>query len=323
MTFQKNVPHTQPAKLATTPSTPGTATTPSLMSEDDDHRTITESQEKRRSWLERLSAAFSGDPHTLDDLLVILRSAEHHGIIATDTLRMMEGAIAIADLTVGDVMVPRSQMVSLPVESDLQTITKQMIESGHSRFPVHGEDKDEVLGILLAKDLLRGVSANHTITNVHELLRPVGMIPESKKLNVLLKEFRLSHNHMAIVVDEYGGVAGLVTIEDVLEQIVGDIDDEHDETEDQTKMIAIQADGCYIVDALTPIEDFNERFNAEFPDDDYDTIGGLVTEAIGHLPETGDELTLDRFAFRVAKANARRIHILHVTVLPPNEQNAA
>lgn len=182
MTFQKHVPHTQPAKLATTPSTQGTATTPSLMSEDDDHRTITESQEKRRSWLERLSAAFSGDPHTLDDLLVILRSAEHHGIIATDTLRMMEGAIAIADLTVGDVMVPRSQMVSLPVESDLQTITKQMVESGHSRFPVHGENKDEVLGILLAKDLLRGVSANHTITNVHELLRPVGMIPESKNL---------------------------------------------------------------------------------------------------------------------------------------------
>lgn len=236
---------------------------------------------------------------------------------------MMEGAIAIADLTVGDVMVPRSQMVSLPVESDLQTITKQMVESGHSRFPVHGENKDEVLGILLAKDLLRGVSANHTITNVHELLRPVGTVPESKKLNVLLKEFRLSHNHMAIVVDEYGGVAGLVTIEDVLEQIVGDIDDEHDETEDQTNMIAIQADGCYIVDALTPIEDFNERFNAEFPDDDYDTIGGLVTEAIGHLPETGDELTIGRFAFRVAKANARRIHILHVTVLPPNEQNTA
>ncbi len=128
---------------------------------------------------------------------------------------------------------------------------------------------------------------------------------------------------MAIVVDEYGGVAGLVTIEDILEQIVGDIDDEHDETEDQTNMIAIQADGCYIVDALTPIEDFNERFNAEFPDDDYDTIGGLVTEAIGHLPETGDELTIGRFAFRVAKANARRIHILHVTVLPPNEQNTA
>ncbi|HHW4679941.1 MAG TPA: CBS domain-containing protein, partial [Xylella taiwanensis] len=167
------------------------------MSEDDTHQPITESQEKRRGWLERLSAAFSGDPHTRDDLLVMLRSAEHHGLIAADTLRMMEGAIAVANLTVGDVMVPRSQMVSLPAESDLLTITKQMVESGHSRFPVHGENKDEVLGILLAKDLLRGVAANTTPTNVRELLRPVVLIPESKKLNVLLKEFRLSHNHMA------------------------------------------------------------------------------------------------------------------------------
>ncbi|HHW4679035.1 MAG TPA: HlyC/CorC family transporter [Xylella sp.] len=293
------------------------------MSEDNNHHSITDPQEKRRSWLERLSAAFSGDPHTRDDLLVMLRSAEHHGLIAADTLRMIEGAITVADLTVGDVMVPRSQMVSLPAESDLMTITQQMVESGHSRFPVHGENKDEILGILLAKDLLRGVTTNHTTTNVRELLRPVVLIPESKKLNVLLKEFRLSHNHMAIVVDEYGGVAGLVTIEDVLEQIVGDIDDEHDDTEDQTSMIAIQADGCYVVDALTPIEDFNERFSASFPDDDYDTIGGLVTEAIGHLPETGDELTVNRFTFRVAKADARRIHILHVTVLPHNTQDTA
>jgi magnesium and cobalt transporter len=234
---------------------------------------------------------------------------------------MMEGAISVAELTVGDVMISRSQMVSLPVEAPFLDLMKQVVESGHSRFPVHGDNKDDILGILLAKDLLRGVVADNGPANIRELLRPAVLIPEAKKLNVLLKEFRLSRNHMAIVVDEYGGVAGLVTIEDVLEQIVGEIDDEHDEAEDHTSQIAIQADGQYVVDALTAIEDFNERFGATFPDDDYDTIGGLVTEAIGHLPETGDELTLDRFVFRVARADARRVQAFHVTVLPPDTHN--
>ncbi|MET0807367.1 MAG: transporter associated domain-containing protein, partial [Pseudoxanthomonas sp.] len=154
--------------------------------------------------------------------------------------------------------------------------------------------------------------------NVRELLRPAVLIPESKKLNLLLKEFRLSRNHMAIVVDEYGGVAGLVTIEDVLEQIVGEIDDEHDDAEEGADQIAAHADGQYVVDALTPISDFNERFGAHFPDDEYDTVGGLVTAAIGHLPDTDEELTLGRFEFRVAKADARRVHAFHVAVLPDN-----
>jgi magnesium and cobalt transporter len=272
------------------------------MSEDDSSSFSPDLNEKKRGWLERLSAAFSGEPHTREELVSVLQTATEDGLIAVDTLRMMEGAIAVAELTVGDVMVSRSQMVSLPV---------------------HGDNKDDVLGILLAKDLLRGVVADHGPSNVRELLRPVVLIPESKKLNVLLKEFRLSRNHMAIVVDEYGGVAGLVTIEDVLEQIVGDIDDEHDEAEDHTAQIAIQADGRYVVDALTAIGDFNQRFGADFSDGDYDTIGGLVTEAIGHLPETGDELTLDRFVFRVAKADARRVQAFHVTVLPPETQDAA
>ncbi|AUZ54727.1 magnesium/cobalt efflux protein [Stenotrophomonas acidaminiphila] len=270
-----------------------------------------------------MSAAFSGEPHTRDELVAVLQTAEQDGLIAADTLRMMEGAIAVAELTVGDVMIPRSQMVSLPVEQPFLELMKQVVESGHSRFPVHGENKDDVLGILLAKDLLRGVVADNSHASIRELLRPAVLIPESKKLNVLLKEFRLSRNHMAIVVDEYGGVAGLVTIEDVLEQIVGQIDDEHDEAEDHTAQIAIQADGRYVVDALTAIEDFNERFGAGFSDDDYDTIGGLVTEAIGHLPEIGDELTLDRFVFRVARANARRVQAFHVTVLPPDPQDDA
>ena len=293
------------------------------MSEDDSSHTSPEPLERRRSWLERLSAAFSGEPHTRDELVVLLRTAHTDGLIAADTLRMMEGAISVSELTVADVMVPRSQMVSLPVESKFLELMKQVVESGHSRFPVHGENKDEVLGILLAKDLLRGVVTDNGPGSVRELLRPAVLIPESKKLNVLLKEFRLSRNHMAIVVDEYGGVAGLVTIEDVLEQIVGEIDDEHDEAEDDSSLIAVQSDGQYVVDALTPIEDFNTRFGASFSDDDYDTVGGLVTDAIGHLPEIGEELTLDRFAFRVAKADARRVHAFHVTVLPPPPQDEA
>ena len=285
------------------------------MSEDDDSTQALEHHEKRRSWLERLSSAFSGDPTSREDLVAILRDAQSDGLIGGDTLRMMEGALTVAELTVGDVMVPRAQMISLPVDGRFLDLMKLVVESGHSRFPVHGDNKDEILGILLAKDLLRGVVADNGPGSIRELLRPAVLIPESKKLNLLLKEFRLSRNHMAIVVDEYGGVAGVVTIEDVLEQIVGEIDDEHDEAEDGASLIAVQADGQYVVDALTPIDDFNERFGADFPDDEYDTIGGLVTSAIGHLPEAGEELTLGRFAFRVAKADARRVHAFHVGIL--------
>jgi magnesium and cobalt transporter len=256
----------------------------------------------------------SGEPSTREDLVELLRDAQADGLIAADTLRMMEGAIAVSDLTVGDVMIPRSQMVALSSGLPHAELLRQVVESGHSRFPVHGEDRDEILGILLAKDLLRGEVSAHGHPHVRELLRPAVLIPESKKLNVLLREFRQSRNHMAIVIDEYGGVAGLVTIEDVLEQIVGEIDDEHDEAEDVTTLIAAQADGQYVVDALTPIGDFNERFGADFDDDEYDTIGGLVTAAIGHLPEAGEELTLGRFGFRVARADARRLHALHVSV---------
>ena len=289
------------------------------MSEDDSRHDTADSTERsadkpRRSWLDRISAALSGEPTSREDLIELLRDVQADGLIAADTLRMMEGAIAVSDMTVGDVMVPRAQMVALPADARFLDLMKEVVESGHSRFPVHGEDKDEILGILLAKDLLRGVVADNGPGTIRELLRPAVLIPESKKLNVLLREFRQSRNHMAIVIDEYGGVAGLVTIEDVLEQIVGDIDDEHDEAVDDSKLIAAQADGQFVVDALTPISDFNERFGADFDDDEYDTIGGLVTDAIGHLPEAGEELTLGRFVFRVARADARRLHVLHVGV---------
>jgi len=284
------------------------------MAEDDSSHTHRNS-EPRRSWLDRISSVLSGEPTNREDLVELLRDAQADGLIGADTLHMMEGAIAVSDMTVGDVMIPRSQMVSLPAEASLLDLMKMVVESGHSRFPVHGEDKDEVLGILLAKDLLRGVVTDFGPSTIHELLRPAVLIPESKRLDVLLREFRQSRNHMAIVIDEHGGVAGLITIEDVLEQIVGEIDDEHDDAEDPHALIAAQADGQFVVDALTPICDFNERFGADFDDDEYDTIGGLVTAAIGHLPEAGEELTLGRFVFRVSGADARRVHAFHVGVL--------
>ncbi|MEO6226940.1 MAG: transporter associated domain-containing protein [Thermomonas sp.] len=293
------------------------------MSEDDSRSDTPDSQgsqhasqaeKPRRSWLDRISAALSGEPTTHEDLIELLRDVQADGVIGADTLRMMEGAISVAELTVGDVMVPRAQMVALSVDAPFDEIMEAVIESRHSRFPVHGEDKDEILGVLLAKDLLRGADADKRPAGIRDLLRPAVLIPESKKLNVLLREFRQSRNHMAIVIDEYGGVAGLLTIEDVLEEIVGEIDDEHDEAEDGSSLISAQADGQFVVDALTPISDFNERFGADFDDDEYDTIGGLLTDAIGHLPEAGEELTIGRFVFRVARADARRLHALHVGV---------
>ena len=290
------------------------------MAEDDSRPSPQDTHEKRRSWLDRISSALSGEPTTREDLVEILRDAEAGGLILPDTLLTMEGAMSISEMTVGDAMIARSQMVSIPIDASYEEVMSLVDESGHSRFPVHGEDKDEVLGILLAKDLLRGALPGAGPTDIRGLLRPAVLIPESKRLDILLREFRQSRNHMAIVIDEYGGVAGLITIEDVLEEIVGEIDDEYDEAEDPTALIAAQADGQYLVDALTPIEDFNTRFGSDFCDDEYDTIGGLVTAAIGHLPEAGEELTLGRFGFRVARADSRRLHSLHVSVHPETEE---
>jgi magnesium and cobalt transporter len=259
-----------------------------------------------RSWFERISQALSGEPQSREELIEELRHAQANGLMSNDTLSMVEGAIQVADLTVSDVMVPRAQMVSLPIDAPVAQILKEVLESGHSRFPVHAGDKDEILGILLAKDLLRCFTEN-TSADIRSLLRPVTMIPESKRLNILLKEFRLSRNHMAIVVDEYGGVAGLVTIEDVLEQIVGDIDDEHDDDDDEQTMIQGTANGDFLVNALTPIAEFNERFDSSFSDEEFDTIGGMVTTEIGHLPEVGEETVFGGFHFQVTRADARRV----------------
>ena len=277
------------------------------MSDDPDSST------QKKSWLDKISHAFSNEPDTVDDLKQLLVSAAKHNIIDNDTLKRLEGALSVSEKQVADVMIPRGQMVSLSINSSFLDLMKEVVESGHSRFPVHGDDKDEILGILLAKDLLRGVVVDNGPSDIHGLIRPAVLIPESKQLSVLLKEFRQSRNHMAIVIDEHGGVSGLITIEDVLEEIVGEIDDEHDEASEEV-MIAAQADGQYIVDALTPISDFNEQFSAHFPDDEYDTIAGYIVAAIGHLPEPGEELTIGRFHFRVGQADSRRIHRFIVNI---------
>ena len=246
----------------------------------------------------------SGEPRNPEELLAELREAQGNGLLTSETFAMIEGAIRVTEMVVGDVMVPRAQMVTIDIDDDLPAILDTVVESGHSRFPVHGEDKDEILGILLAKDLLR--RQQNGSMDLRALLRRAVMIPESMRLNVLLAEFRRSRNHMAVVVDEYGGVAGLVTIEDVLEEIVGEIDDEHDDAV-PPKLVVAQADGSWLVDALTPIEDFNEQFGTAFPDEEYDTVGGLVTAEIGHLPDPGETATLGDYAFDVTRADDRRV----------------
>jgi len=262
-----------------------------------------------RTWLERLGRAFGGEPRTRDDLTELLRDVADRGLLDADTLAMLEGALEVDELQVRDVMVPRSHMVVINETASLDDIMPVILDSGHSRFPVVGEDRDEVRGILLAKDLLQ-VFSEHAELVLNDLMRSPVIIPESKRLNVLLREFRVSKNHMAIVVDEYGGVSGLVTIEDVLEEIVGDIDDEHDaETEAEITRLS---EGVYRVQALTAIEDFNEVLGTEFSDEEYDTIGGLVVAEFGRLPEPRESITAGDWQFEVETADDRRLHTMVV-----------
>jgi magnesium and cobalt transporter len=264
-----------------------------------------------RKWWDRLGHLFSGEPRNRKELIEELRTAQANGLMSNDTLTMVEGAIKVTELSVDDVMIPRSQIVMVSAEAPLPDILSTVVESGHSRFPVHGEDKDEILGILLAKDLLKFVGDGDHF-DISTVLRPAVLIPESMRLNVLLAEFRHTRNHMALVVDEYGGVAGLITIEDVLEQIVGEIDDEHDDEEEPTLMHE-QSGGGWIVSALTPIADFNEQTGANFSDEEFDTVGGMCTSEFGHLPEVGEEIAIDDYLFHVTEADDRRVQAFRVT----------
>ncbi len=268
----------------------------------------------KSTWVERIGKAFSSQPRNRDELITLLRETCQRGIIDADALAMMEGAIEVSETQVRDAMIPRSQMIVVHNDSDLDEFLPQILESGHSRFPVIGEDKDEVVGILLAKDLLPHLASGGEQFDLAETIRAAAVIPESKRLNLLLRDFRSSRNHMAIVVDEYGGVSGLITIEDVLEEIVGEIDDEYDEEEEA--LIQPLGENRYQVQALTPIDDLNDMFSSALSDDDYGTVGGLLLAEFGRVPEHGDMVVLDgRFEFRVIKANSRRIITLEMNVL--------
>ncbi len=271
------------------------------------------------SWFEKLRHAFTAEPKDRDHLVEILREAQKRSLFDADALAMIEGVFQVSEMQVRDIMIPRSQVVVLERELTIDKMMRVIIDSGHSRFPVIGDSRDEVLGILLAKDMLginNDVEENQA-NAVRDMLRRAVHVPESKRLNVLLKEFRSSRNHMAIVVDEYGGVSGIVTIEDVLEQIVGEIEDEHDVEEES--YILEHDDAEYTVKALTPIEDFNEHFKTKFSDDEFDTIGGLLLNKLGHLPKRNEEVKINELLFRVLRADNRRIHLLQVSKIAKTE----
>lgn len=269
-----------------------------------------------RSWLDKITQAFAHEPRNRQELLELLREAHANKLLDSEALSIVEGAIQVADLQVRDIMIPRSQMISIKSTQKPADFLPAIIDAAHSRYPVIGESLDDIMGILLAKDLLPLIlhDQNHTFS-IKDLLRPATFVPESKRLNVLLREFRANRNHMAIVIDEYGGVAGLVTIEDVLEQIVGDIEDEYDYDEDEDNILQEKRD-IWRVKAQTEIEDFNTIIGTSFPDEEFDTVGGLVTHAFGHLPKRGESVTIKGYRFRVTRADSRRLHTLVVEKLP-------
>lgn len=278
-------------------------------------------------WLRRMKQSLAGEPQDREQLLALLREARERGLMDSDAFTMLEGVLEVADLQVRDIMVPRAQMVFLRRDASPSKILPVVVESGHSRFPVMDEDRDDIVGILLAKDLLRvfAQSAGQQQFDIREYMRPAVFVPESKRLNVLLKEFRGNRNHMAIVVDEYGGVSGLVTIEDVIEQIVGEIDDEYDVEDDLS--IRREGERQFTVRGTTRIDEFNEYFGTRFPDQEFDTVAGLIMKQLGRMPRRGELLMLEGFEFRIARADRRRIDSLRVTsprdVTPPSDERTA
>jgi len=267
-----------------------------------------------RGWLERLGMALTGEPSSRSELIETLRAAEQRQLLDAEALSIIEGALVVAEMQAREIIIPRSQVAVVRMDMSPEELLQVVIESGHSRFPVIGENPDDVVGILLAKDLLPLAHKDRKAKfNLRDLLRPCTAIPESKRLNILLQEFRSTHNHLAVVYDEYGGVSGIVTIEDVLEQIVGDIEDEYDLGDED--FIKSHVEGDFTVKALTPIDEFNEFFKASFSEEEYDTIGGIVTQHFGHLPERDEEINIKGFQFKVLNADNRRIRLLHL--IPP------
>ncbi|MEY3107026.1 MAG: hypothetical protein RIT35_1199 [Pseudomonadota bacterium] len=266
----------------------------------------------RKRWVDRISQLFSGEPHDLDDLLGILQEARESRLLDTDALSMIEGVLQVSKMRVKDIMIPRVQMVVVHKDDKLETICPLVIEFCHSRYPVIDGDRTKVVGVLLAKDLLAHVLQGKTIT-VQDIMRPVSVVPESKRLNVLLKELRTNGNHMAIVVDEYGQAAGLVTIEDVLEEIVGEIEDEHDDHEDEGYIFQRSANE-FMIKALIPIEEFDDYFSTHLATDEYDTIGGFVLSQLEHMPKKGESLLIDNMRFEIIRADNRRVHLIKLKI---------
>lgn len=284
---------------------------------DSDEELQTEYTDAPRSFIERLGLALLGEPGTRAQLVEVLRDAQSRDLLDRDALEMIEGVLQVSEMQVRDIMVPRAQMDVVDFSHKPEEFLPLIVDSGHSRFPVVDADKDRVIGILLAKDLLPYLlldKKKRPRYNLRDTLRPAVFVPESKRLNVLLREFKASHNHMAIVVDEYGGVAGLVTIEDVIEQIVGEIRDEYDIEADDV-FIAERAPGEYVIKALTPLEDFNARLSTSFTHAEIDTIGGFVMARLGRVPRRGEKIEFDNLRFEVLRADSRRVHLLKVTRL--------
>lgn len=273
-----------------------------------------QTEDGHKSWLEKLGDLFSQEPNDAKELMEILRDAADRQILDGEALNIIYGALQVSDMHARDIMIPRSQVVHLKDDSKPREFLPTVIESKHSRFPVVGDDLDDIKGILHAKDILPLLlQEDWEDFDIKDCMRPAAIIPESKRLNVLLQEFRSTHNHMAVVVDEYGHVSGAVTIEDVLEQIVGEIEDEYDVNDDS--FIKPQGDNRFTIKATTTIEDFNEYFDVDFNEDEFDTIGGLVLKHFGHLPERGEAVEFNGFRFEVLHADSRRIRLLHVTNL--------
>jgi magnesium and cobalt transporter len=289
------------------------------MSDDNPHSANGSSQ---KSWAARLLQVFTGEPKSREELVDLIQDAEERDLIDNDTKEMIEGVLDVAELKVRDIMIPRSQMVTIDINQGVEDFLPIVIESQHSRYPVVTDNKDHVEGILLAKDLLSyGFNFTDDEFSLSNVMRPAVIVPESKRVDVLLKDFRSNRYHMAIVVDEYGGVSGLVTIEDILEEIVGEIEDETDHNEDEKANIKRLSASRYSIKALTTIEDFNDYFGSDFSDDENDTVGGLVAHGFGHLPQAGEEITLEGFVFRITSADKRRIQQLQVSIPETNQQD--
>lgn len=281
----------------------------------DDYPSSTAIEKHEKSWLDKVFHAFSSEPKSRDELLEIIKDAADNHLLDAEALSIIEGAMDVSSLHAREIMVPRSQIVALRIDDPIQSMLQQVIESGHSRYPVIGDNMDDVRGILLAKDLLPLALKGTENFNLESILRSANVVPEGKRVNILLREFREDRYHMALVMDEYGGISGLLTIEDILEEIVGEIEDETDEEEVTADLIKRVSDTDFIIKALTPIKDFNAYFHTDYSDDDFDTLGGILMQEFGHLPKRNEVAQINDMEFRVLYADNRQIHLVRMTII--------